>query len=43
MILLCLTKQTASAEENNPKAENRQKHTKLIRAIKATARKDMKY
>lgn len=28
--------------EDNPKAEDRQKHTELISAIKATKRKDMK-
>lgn len=33
----------ASAEDNNPKTEDRQKDTELISAIKATEREDMKY
>jgi len=33
----------ASAEDNNPKAEERQKHTELISAIKTTEREDKKY
>lgn len=33
----------ASAEDNNPRAEDRQMHTELISAIKATEREDMKY
>ena len=33
----------ASAEDNNPKAEDRQKHIELISAIKAREREDMKY
>lgn len=33
----------ASAEVNNPKAEDRQKHTEVISAIKVTEREDMKY
>lgn len=33
----------ASAEDNNPKAEDRQKHTELISAIKATEMEDIKH
>lgn len=36
-------KTNRAAEDNNPKAGDRQKHTGLITAIKATEREDMKY